>query len=633
MKKTITVLLLLSLGLPLLHFLPSAQAAAAGSSDFSIKAERVEQLLDPLMEEEIRKGHIHGTAVVVTQGERILFSKGYGYADVDNKRPVDPAETIMRVGSITKTVTATAAMQLVEQAKLTLHDDINRFLTGYNVPVFGKNPITLHHLLTHTAGLDETVYAVNSLSRSSHLSAEPFLRQYFQDQPPVREPGEQYAYSNAGLGLVGNLIEQNSVADLNAYMSKHVFTPLDMPSANLTVPENNPQLAKSYTYTNGHYEEVPYTFLSIPGAGGLSVTPNEFAHFMIAQVNGGKYQGKSILKPSTIETMHEQQFAEHPDLPGMGYGFYRGRLAGGIETLSHTGDVDGFHARMLLIPAERLGILVVSNAVIEGSTPMGQKIEETLTGLIAGPEKTGQALPYTREQLQPYERTYSISVAPKRGWGKWLYFLGGKDFEVTAADGRLILAGAFPDGTGERKELSYVPIAEGLFQEEDGGGKLWFEQGDHGWQMTLPQEITMGERPGLLHRPVFLLAVYAGSGLLFIALLAVWLVRYVVRLFRRTKKPVSMHITAITLLMSIFLVVQLVYGNTEITYSYPGWFAWGISSLPLAAVMIAVHLLWRDGIRPGKKTGAALGRCALAAGCIAYTAFLFYWNMLSIHAW
>lgn len=151
--------------------------------------------------------------------------------------------------------------------------------------------------------------------------------------------------------------------------------------------------------------------------------------------------------------------------------------------------------------------------------------------------------------------------------------------------------------------------------------------------MTLPQEITMGERPGLLHRPVFLLAVYAGSGLLFIALLAVWLVRYVVRLFRRTKKPVSMHITAITLLMSIFLVVQWVYGNTEITYSYPGWFAWGISSLPLAAVMIAVHLLWRDGIRPGKKTGAALGRCALAAGCIAYTAFLFYWNMLSIHAW
>ncbi|WP_334075389.1 MULTISPECIES: serine hydrolase domain-containing protein [Paenibacillus] len=631
MKKTITILLLLPLFFNMFYFVPSAQAA--GSSDFSITAERLEQLLDPMMDEETSKGYIHGTAVVVTQGERILFSKGYGYADVDNKRSVDPAQTIMRVGSITKTVTATAAMQLVEQGKLTLHDDLNRFLVGYNVPVFGKKPITLHHLLTHTAGLDEAVYEITSLSRSNHLSAEQFLSKYFRDHPPVREPGEQYAYSNAGLGLVGNLIEQNSGADLNTYMSKHLFTPLDMPSANLTVPENNPNMAKSYNYTSGHYEEVPYTFLSIPGAGGLSATPNEFAHFMIAQLNGGQYQGTSILEPSTIETMHEQQFAEHPDLPGMGYGFYRGRLAGGIETLSHTGDVEGFNARMLLIPAKRIGVLVVSNAVIEGSTQMNQKIEDAITGLIAGPEKMGKALSYSREQLQQYERTYSFSGAPKRGWGKWLYFLGGKDFEVKAAEGRLILTGVFPDGSGERKELSYVPIAEGLFQEEGGGGKLWFEQGDHGWQMTLAQETTLAEQPGFLHRPVFLLGIYAGSGLLLIALLAIWLVRYVVRLFRRTKKPISLHITAITLLMSIFLVVQLVYGNTEITYGYPGWFAWGISSLPLAAVMIAVHLLWRDGIRSGKKTSAALGRCAFAAGCIAYTAFLFYWNMLSIHAW
>lgn len=132
------------------------------------------------------------------------------------------------------------------------------------MPSFGKQPITLHHLLTHTAGLDESIYNIQGHSREDSLSAEQYLRQYFRQQPPVREPGQEYEYSNAGLGLVGNLIEQTAGTDLGSYMFQKVFTPLKMPSASLTVPESSPDMAKSYVYSNKKYNAVSSTYPHIP---------------------------------------------------------------------------------------------------------------------------------------------------------------------------------------------------------------------------------------------------------------------------------------------------------------------------------------------------------------------------------
>ncbi|WP_159081795.1 serine hydrolase domain-containing protein [Paenibacillus sp. CAA11] len=610
---------------------PAAARAASippASSQQSLTS-HLEEIINPIMQEEIDRRHVPGAAVVITQGDQIIFSKGYGYADLKRKTPVSPGKTIMRIGSLTKTVTATAAMQLVEQGKLTLHDDVNTFLKDYKVPSYGKNPITLHHLLTHTAGLDESIYQIHALSPEHSIPASQYLRQFFDQQPPIREPGKEYAYSNAGLGLVGNLIEQRTGMELSEYMKQHLFNPLNMPSARLVVPKDNPDMAKSYAYSDGQYTEIPYSYLNIPGAGGISVIPEELAHFMISQINQGSYQGKSILQPSTVDTMQKQQFVEQPQMNGLGYGWYRNKLADGVA-LSHTGNVDGFSAKMELIPSHKLGILVISNAETSGKQGY-DKVTDGVIQLFGDKPEAVKPIQLSQAQLQIYERKYTFAASPKQGWGKWLYFLGGRNFDVKAAAGKLILKGVFPDGTGETQEKNYLPIAEGLFQEESGGEKLWFHKEGGSWQMTLDQEITMNEEPGFWHRPSTLLVLFAGPGLLFVALLLIGLFRYIFRLFRKAKKPISWHIAAISMLMSVFLVIQLMYGISEITYGYPLWYVWGVSLLPVVASIIAVHLLWKIGRRPTGGKLAVMGKCSIAVICLVYTGYLYYWNMLSIH--
>ncbi|MEK5023807.1 serine hydrolase [Paenibacillus sp. FSL M7-1046] len=605
-----------------------AEAAATPAVPAALSASQLEQSIDPIMQEELEKRHIPGSAVVVTQGDRIIFSKGYGYADVEQSIPVDPAKTIMRLGSITKTVTAVSAMQLVEQGKLTLHDDLNTFLHAYQLPSFGKQPITLHHLLTHTAGLDESIYKIQAHSREKSLSAEQYLRQYFRQQPPVREPGQEYEYSNAGLGLVGNLIEQTAGTDLGAYMFQNVFTPLKMPSASLTVPESSPDMAKSYVYSNKKYTAVSSTYPHIPGAGALSVIPDEFAHFMIALLNQGVYQGTALLKPDSVEMMQQSQFAEHPKVDGVGYGLYRGHLADGSTVLTHTGEIEGFAAKMELIPSQKLGILIVSNGEEGGITY--DKVTDAVAGLLTKKTEAVTPLPYSLEDLQQYERTYTFAKVPQHGWGKWLYFLGGRNYKVTAAEGELVVSGVFPDGSGETAEKSFVPIADGLFQEQESGMQLLIDK-QHNWKMTIIQETTFSPEPGFWKRPSTLLIVYIVPGLLFLALLAVTLIRYVVRLFRKPRRTVSLHITAISLLMSVFLLLQLTYSNGAITFGYPVWYAWGVASLPLVAVLFALHLLWRNAGQSVKGKVVSLTRCFVAIACIGYTGFMYYWNMLSIH--
>ncbi|MHA6531395.1 serine hydrolase domain-containing protein [Paenibacillus sp. BAC0078] len=603
--------------------------AEAEAAPAALTAGQLEQIVDPIMQDGLDNRHVPGTAVVVTQGERIIWSKGYGYANVERKIPVDPARTVMRVGSLTKTFTAVAAMQLAEQGKLTLHDDVNQFLRTYKIPVFKDQPITLHHLLTYTSGLDEIIYRISASSREKALSADQFLREYVSWKTPVREPGQEYEYSNAGIGLVGNIIEQVSGSDLGDYMSKNLFAPLNMPSASLTVPESGPDVAKSYMYSGGAYQAVPFSYVNLPGAGGLSVIPNEFAHFMIAMLNRGDFQGTAILAPSSVDEMQRRQFAESPDVAGMGYGLFRGKLADGSLTLRHTGDIEAFSAKMELIPSQELGILIVSNGAAEGMN-INDKITDAITGLFTGDTPDVKPLALSLEQLREYEHTYLFAAAPQQGWGKWLYFLGGKEFKVTAADGGLTLSGVFPDGTGEKREKFFVPVAEDLFQEKGGTQQLWFDR-QRDLRMTFVQETTMAETPEFWQRPSTLIALYLGCGLLIIVLSLIWLIRYVLRLFRKSNKPVSLHMGIITLSLSVFLIIQLNYGNSAITFGYPAWFVWGVSSLPFLAVIAAVHLIWRDGVKGFREKGAPLARCAVAAGSIAYTAFLFYWNMLSIH--
>lgn len=121
----------------------------------SINRNELESLCDPIFAEQMAKLHIPGAVVAVVKDGEILFTKGYGYADMEKKTPVVPDKTIFRIGSITKVFTATGVMQLADRRRINLNDDVNKYLKGVKVPATYPQPITFADLLTHTSGLDE----------------------------------------------------------------------------------------------------------------------------------------------------------------------------------------------------------------------------------------------------------------------------------------------------------------------------------------------------------------------------------------------------------------------------------------------------------------------------------------------
>ncbi|MEJ9161800.1 serine hydrolase domain-containing protein [Paenibacillus graminis] len=613
----------------------TVSAAQAAGTDDALTQEQLEETLTPLLNKIMEADHIPGTAVVVTEGERIVFSKGYGYADVGKQLPVDPGHTVMRVGSLTKSMTAAAVMQLKEQGKVAMDQDINTYLTNFKVPLYHSLPITLHHLLTHTAGLDEGVYHLAAPSADKAVPAETFLQQYLATQPPVREPGTEYAYSNPGAGLAGFLIEQVTGSTLEAYMQRSLFGPLQMPSASLIHQDSDPDMAKSYQYEKGSFQEIPYSYPNLPGAGALSVIPDELAHYMIALLNEGSYQGQHILKQATVEEMQARQFTEHPGVEGVGYGLFRNRTGNGILTLSHTGDIDGFAAKMQLIPEHKLGILVVSNAESPGK-PLRDQVTDAIVRLLPAPQIQDPAVAApSSPDLEQYARTYTMGLGPQHGWGKWFRWLGGKNFEVQNAGETLRITGVFPEGTGSEESKTYIPVREGLFRDKESGELISFHQQAGVWKLTFIQGVTIEEKPAFLQQPSTLLAIYAGIGLAWPVMVLIEVIRSLLRLIRRKKQQGLGHAAFIAVIFSIYLIGQLLYGNSQVIFGYPSWYAWGFSSLPFLAAAAAIHL----GIQTVKhqqqntdeKRRVRYGRYLLVVMSLGYTFFLYYWNMLSVH--
>ncbi|TKH36889.1 serine hydrolase [Paenibacillus polymyxa] len=601
----------------------------------SITPNSVEKAVDDIMSTQLEKLHTPGAAVVVTQEDHILFSKGYGYADLERKVAFDPAKTIVRVGSLTKSFSASAAMQLVEQNKLDLNEDVNRYLHSYKASQYQNHPFNLHQLLTHTAGLDEAIYDINSSTRAGVLPTEQYLSTYFQKQPPIRKPGIRYEYSNVAFGLIGNIVEQVSGQGLNDYLSTHLFRPMNMPSATLELPLNNPALAQSYQWKGEAYLKQPFSYINLPGAGALDVTPNEFSHYLITHLNQGKYKGKAVLQPKTVKAMHAQQFAADARLDGIGYGFFRGQLETGVHILWATGKIDGFISKMVLVPSQKIGIFVISNSADTDPLLHGKVINAIAQILPAEPQAASQSPVRSVKEIKllpEIEGVYQLNLNPIHGWGKWLRMLGSVKYTVRIQDDHtLIVKGKFPD-QNEASDKVFQAAGDGLFVEKGGQLKILLYQENSTWMMIAPDSETM-KQTTFMHRTWTLLVSYAASSLFFITTLLIWMIRYVLRAIRKTNNHISSNLAYIALLNTIFLGVQVVYANNQMVYGYSAWYIWGICTLPLISALIAVWVLIVNGAKliTGEKRTRAAGKIVFAVLTLLHTAYLYYWNFLPFH--
>ena len=335
-------------------------AAVPAPLPHALEKADLEAFFDGIVPLQLERSDAAGATVLVRKDGKELLKKGYGFSDIAKKKPVDPDSTIFRLASISKLFTWVSVMQLVEQGKLDLDADVNKYLDFQIAPAFGK-PVTLRNLMTHTAGFEEEI---RDILLTDPKKATP-LREFLIENQPRRmfPPGEVPAYSNYGVGLGGYIVQRASGQMFEDYVAEHIFQPLAMTHSSFRQPlaENLAPFPSEGYRSSTEKPAVGFEIFSPASAGGVSSTALDMGRFAEALLNGGELDGHRILKPETLQAMWTKQFGTSEALPVMCMGFYQ-TWRNKLRFIGHDGDLIAFHSMFFVEPKEKLVIFISYNS-------------------------------------------------------------------------------------------------------------------------------------------------------------------------------------------------------------------------------------------------------------------------------
>ncbi len=416
------------------------------------------------------------TVSVVADGE-LLFAKGYGWAHIDQNRPVVAEETLFRAASVTKLFLWTAIMQLAEEGLVDLDADINDYLGDVRIPPTHRESITLEHLLTHTAGFEE-------MQGPLFGDELPILGDYLVRYMPDRifRPGDYAAYSNYGAALAGYIVERVTGTPCDTYIAEHILRPLGMNSSSLAQPLP-PELAAresaSYSLRLGLLKRLRKNTSRLellPVVGGLSTTATDMAAFMIAHLQGGQYGDTRIMAQHTAELMHQRQFVNDDRLPGMCYGFLE-YFRNGERLILHGGDA-AFHSILALLPAKNVGVFFSINSSGSGIGPIitQEFLMEFLDRWFPASSESAEMAPAVEADLGNAKRCAGTYLPTRRinSGILGLVYWSLANVRVTATSDRSVRM------TGLALDMELVEVEPLLFEEIEGRLMVAFAEDDRG---------------------------------------------------------------------------------------------------------------------------------------------------------
>jgi CubicO group peptidase (beta-lactamase class C family) len=388
-----------------------------------------------------------GLAVAVTGDGGPARFHGHGIANVDSKAPISP-ETVFRIGSITKTFTAIAVMQLSEQGLVDLDAPANDYLRAFRlVPATpGLRPATLRHLLTHTAGIgywrrfsDLLRPGLGSGVQAGRAGAAPMAEYYRRGLPVEVQPGTKWVYSNHGFAALGQIVEDVTGQPLDAYLREHVFRPLGMAHTDLRLSWRIcHHLATGYVLRSNGLRAVKDQEVPAVGAGAAYTTTADMGCYVDALLHEGANAHGAVLKPESMATMFRPHFQPDPRVPGMGLGFHLGS-EGGHRTVGHDGIVAGFLSQMTFAPDDGVGVVVLANTGgLDGRgapDSLGTALLRHLLDLPANAIRSD--IPPHPEVWQQLCGRYSLEPGPVTNLFTRLFM--GAGAEVTVRGGHLML--------------------------------------------------------------------------------------------------------------------------------------------------------------------------------------------------
>jgi CubicO group peptidase (beta-lactamase class C family) len=434
-----------------------------------LTADDLGAFLDGFMPQQVDHADIAGAVVAVVKDGKLLFAKGYGYADVEKKVPVSPETTLFRPGSISKLFTWTAVMQQVELGKLDLDRDINEYLDFKIPPAFGK-PITLRNIMTHSTGFEETAKDLFVGSAGDLRPNAEYLRVHMPAR--IFPPGTTPAYSNYATTMAAYIVERVSGQNFNDYVDEHIFKPLHMMHATFRQPLPDPlKPFMSNGYILGSGEPKPFEFVQVAPAGSLSASAVDMTHFMIAHLQNGRYEDAQILKPETAVQMHARQDGWLPAMNAMCLGFYE-QWRDGHRSIGHGGDTVSFHSNLHLILDANVGLFVSYNSPGRAEIdPRGSLFNSFMGRYFPAAPPNDPVLATASQDAQSVAGTYEVSRRFETNVLAVTTVLGETKVTVNPKDNTISMAGF--KGLNQQP-LHFREVSPMVFREVDGHAKIAF---------------------------------------------------------------------------------------------------------------------------------------------------------------
>jgi len=332
-------------------------------------------LLDTFIHQEMARLHIAGFEAVTIDNGKIAWTGYYGYQNVEKKIPVT-AESIFEAASTSKTVTAAALIQLYAEGKFNLDDDVNKYLDFTLVnPHHPTIPITFRQLLRHRSSIDDNVDYLSQFWQYNHgdptIPLGRFIKEYFSVKGSHYDkdrnfyayaPGAKANYSNMGIALLGYLVERITKKPFEQYCRSKLFSPLGMHNSGWFLKEvDSSRMAMPYSYSDSLQRYEPWGYGGFPDypAGSLHTNVEQFAHFLIAWTQQGKWKGKQVFDSAAIQTLT-------PDDYSLGFHtWFQYATSKGTIIYMHTGKANGVSSFISYNPSNKKGLIFICNGDIE----------------------------------------------------------------------------------------------------------------------------------------------------------------------------------------------------------------------------------------------------------------------------
>ena len=623
-------------GILLLLLGATAGAAPASLDDPAVLEAFIDGLVEPLMK---TNNSPSGTVAIARQGE-VIFAKGYGFQDVEAQIPVDPAQTLFRPGSTSKLFTWVSVMQLVEQGKLNLDADVNTYLESFQIHDTFDEPITLRHIMTHTAGFEDGALGYLIVDDPDRIM--PLAEAMERYQPArVNPPGKQTAYSNYATALSGVIVENVSGVPFADYVRQNIFEPLGMQHSTFVEPLPEAlagHMAKSYAVEAGRFVEKPFEIISNFGpAGAQSATATDMVRFGQAILNGGELDGQRILETDTLEQMLTRAFSHDERLMGMALGFYE-QDVNGVRIVGHGGDTRWFHSFLGIDQEHQLTFFVSFGG--PGGSPVRSAFTPAFYNEFFPRDSAPPAPPQDfAKRAGRYAGAYGFWRSNSSKIEKVLGLTSIVQVAPTADD--TLVVSLF--GTAKQ----YAEVEENLFRELSPNitlisgispGEVAFQENDDG-------EITGFVMDGLpfmslrklslFATPAFNFSLLGFSMLVFVAVVAG---RWYQRAAIRTRAPADRAAINTAFLAAAANLLVLVTGAIVLAIVQDVLFN-GIPALfkiwlivPIIATVAGLYMLvrtvlvWRQGVLSG--AWARLRFTVVTACALFMCWFYYYWNIL-----